>query len=126
MKLLTAKNVTYLIVAVGIGMYVAALVDRIDRLNFYLFCVVAFNMLPYAFCLMLLRTAKRPITALCSAILLLIVDLWLFKDIIAFEGFSVRKFAYSSIVTMYAPLWKMALVVPAGFLVGLAIHKRLR
>ncbi len=105
-------------------MYMAALVERIDRLNFYMVCVVAFNIVPYAICLILAKS-MRPLMALCAAVLLLIVDVWLYNDIIAVPGFSLRTFVYSAVITMYAPLWKMALVLPAGWLVGLMIDKRL-
>lgn len=117
---------TYLVAAAGILMHVAALVERIDRLNFYVVCVVVFNILPYAICLFFVRTVQRPLAPLCASVLLLIVDVWLFKDIIAYEGFTVPGFVYSAVITMYAPLWKMALVLPAGCIVGLMIDKRLQ
>ncbi len=126
MKQVTVRKTTYLVAAVGTIMYVAALIERIDRLHPYMFWVVGFNILPYLVCLFLVRTVQRPLAPLCASILLLTVDLWLFKDIIAFKGFSLDTFVYSAVITMYAPLWKMALVVPAGCIVGLMIDKRLR
>ncbi len=117
---------TYLVVAVGMLMYVAALIERIDRLHPYMFVVVACNILPYLVCLFLVRTVQRPLAPLCASILLLIADLWLFKDIIVYKGFSFDTFVYSLVITMRAPLWKMALVLPAGCIVGLLIDKRLR
>ncbi len=125
MKQVTARKVTYLVAAVGIFMYAAALIERIDRLHPYTFWVVVFNILPYLVCLVLVRTVQRPLAPLCASILLLIADTWLFKDIIAFKGFSVDTFVYSAVITMYAPLWKMALVLPAGCIVGLVIDRRL-
>ncbi len=126
MKQVTVRKLTYLVAAVGTIMYVAALIERIDRLHPYTFWVMVFNILPYLVCLFLVRTAQRPLAALCASVLLLIVDTWLFKDIIAFKGFSLDTFVYSTVITMYAPLWKMALVVPAGCIVGLMIDKRLQ
>ena len=79
----------------------------------------------YIVCLVLAGTVQRPLAPLCASILLLIVDIWLFKDIIAYEGFTVPGFVYSAVITMYAPLWKMALVLPAGCLAGLMIDKGL-
>ncbi len=123
MKPVYVRKATYLVAAVGILMYVAALVERFDRLHPYTFWVVVFNILPYLVCLFLVRIVQRPITALCASILLLVVDVWLYKGIIAFHGFSLDTFVYSAVITMYAPLWKMALVIPVGCLVGLMIHK---
>ncbi len=123
MKPVYVRKATYLVAAVGILMYVAALVERFDRLHPYTFWVVVFNILPYLVCLFLVRIVQRPITALCASILLLVVDVWLYKGIIAFHGFSLDTFVYPAVITMYAPLWKMALVIPVGCLVGLMIHK---
>ncbi len=125
MKPVTVRKLTYLVAAVGTIMYVAALIERIDRLHPYTFWVVAFNIVPYLVCVFLVKAAQRPLAALCASVLLLIVDTWLFKDIIAFKGFSLDTFVYSAVVTMYAPLWKMAFVLPAGCIVGLMIDKRL-
>ncbi len=126
MKQVTVRKMTYLVVAVGTIMYVAALIERIDRLHPYTFWVVAFNVLPYIVCLFLVRTVQRPLAPLCASVLLLVTDTWLFKNIIAFKGFSLDTFVYSAVITMYAPLWKMALVLPVGCIVGLMIDKRLR
>lgn len=104
-------------------MFIAALVQRIDRLSLYIVCALAFNIVPYLVCLILVRM-QRPAMALCASVLLLIVDVWLYKDLVAFQGFSLHNFFYSAVVTMYAPLWKIALVVPAGCLLGLLIGKR--
>jgi hypothetical protein len=112
---------TYLVAAAGIAMYLVLLAERIDRLTVYLICAVAFNIVPYVICLIFARTVQRPLTTLCASVLLLIVDVWLFKDLIVFIGFSIPRFVYSTVVSMYAPLWKMALVLPAGCLVGLLI-----
>ncbi len=123
MKQVTVRKMTYFVAAVGILIYLAALVERIDRLHPYVFWVVLFNIVPYLVCLFLVRIVQRPITALCASILLLIADVWLYRGIIAFHGFSIDTFVYSAITTMYAPLWKMAIVIPVGCLVGLMIHK---
>ncbi len=126
MKPVTVRKVTYLVAAAGIFLYVAALIERIDRLNPYMFLVVAGNILPYLVCLFLVRTVQRPLAPLCATVLLLIADIWLYRGIIAYEGFTVPGFIYSAVITMYAPLWKMALVLPAGCVVGLMIDKKLR
>ncbi len=125
MKPVSARKMTYLVTAVGIFMYVAALVERIDRLHPYVFWVLGFNILPYLVCLFLVRNVQRPLAPLCASVLLLIVDMWLYKGIIAFHGFSIDKFVYSAVISMYAPLWKMVIVIPVGCLVGLAIDKGL-
>jgi hypothetical protein len=117
---------TYLAAAAGIAMYLVLLAQRIDRLTVYLVCAIAFNIAPYVICLILVRTVQRPLTALCASVLLLIVDMRLFRDIIVFKGFSIPRFVYSAVISMYAPLWKMALVLPAGCLVGLLIDRCLR
>ncbi len=121
MKLLSIRNVTYLVAAAGMVPYLVGFAERIDRITLYLVCVVVFNAVPYAICLFLLRT--RPLMALCASVLLLIVDAELYKDIIIYKGFSIPNFVYSAVVSMYAPLWKIALVLPVGCLVGLMIGR---
>ena len=125
MKLISVRNMTYLVVAAGIVMFIAALAERVDRLSFYLVCTVAFNIVPYIICLILVKTTNRPVMALCASMLLLIVDVWLYKDIIDYEGLTIHEFVYATIVTRYSPLLKIVFVVPVGCLIGFVIDNRL-
>jgi len=116
---------TYLVVAAGIIIFIAALAERIDRLSFFGVCAIAFNIVPYVICLILLKTTHRPAMALCASTLLLIVDVWLYKDVIDYDSLTVQEFVYETIVARYSPLLKIVFVVPVGCLVGFVIDKRL-
>jgi len=118
------RIVTNIAVAGGLGLYVVAVVSRVDRFSWNLVITVLVNFLPYVFCLVIDRIMNRSVMAACSSILLLTVDLWLFRDIIDSHSFSgVPIIFYDIVVPRLSPLLKLVIILPSGCLAGFLVEK---
>ncbi len=71
------------------------------------------NMIPYLICIVLLKAVTKPTIPLCAALLLLVFDLYLFKNYF----FSAKTYRYQFLET-YMLIIKVIVVVPLGCLIG--------
>jgi len=121
------RIVTNLALAGGFGLYAVAVATRIDRLSWDMVTTVLLNFLPYGICLLLDRIKRRQVMAACAAILLLTVDLWLFREIIDGHSFSaIPVIFYDFVIPRITPLVKLIFILPCGWLAGLLVEKLFR
>ncbi len=71
------------------------------------------NMIPYLICIVLLKAVTKPTIPLCAALLVLVFDLYLFKNYF----FSTRTYRYQFLET-YMLIIKVIVIVPLGCLIG--------
>jgi len=83
--------------------------------------VPAMNVIPYLLCMILARSSTRPIMFLCASLLVLVTDVYLFWGYMA----SARTYRFQ-LVEWFQIMFKTAVVVPLGCLMGYAIAKLLR
>ncbi len=87
----------------------------------YFYVVPAMNVIPYIVCFFLALITKKPVMALVAAIMLLLMDIYLFQEYF----FSTRAYRFMFIEMMQI-LIKTVVIVPLGCLVGFLIQKAMK
>jgi hypothetical protein len=113
MKHGSIRNTACLVVGLGVVLHLYLAVGHAMQSDFNLHLMPLIGLLPYAVCLVLLKIFRSPVTALCTALLLLTADLFLFRNFI----FDSSGAGYN-LLSIYTPSWKLALLVPLGCFIG--------
>jgi hypothetical protein len=106
-------KLTYLVLSLGAALHVYLAAGHTIGLTFNVVVTLFLSMLPYVMCLVLLSCSNNPLMALCAGLLLLAVDLFLFRNFI----FDSSGAGYN-LISIYTPVWKLALLVPLGCFIG--------
>lgn len=115
-KSMTIAALTVSIVGIALHIYLTCF--HTPSGSFSSLIVPLMNMIPYLICIVLIKTVTKPTIPLCSALLLLMVDLYLFKDYF----FSTKTYRYQIFET-YLLIIKVAVIVPIGCLIGNVLGK---
>ena len=118
MKNASIDKATYVVIILGTLLHVYLAVCRSMETSFNVFIIPALNILPYVICLVILKMGKKSITALCAALAVLVTDIFLFNNFI----FNPGAMGYN-LLGIFTPVWKVALALPIGWIVGLMIDK---
>jgi hypothetical protein len=113
MKHGSIRKAAYLVVGLGVVLHVYLAVGHALQPDFKLHLMPLMGILPYAMCLVLLKYFRSPVPALCTALLLLTADLFLFRNFIVDSSG-----AGYNLISIYTPVWKLALLVPLGCFIG--------
>lgn len=89
-------------------------------LNGFLVGLVAASVLPYGVCLVLLKWRNNVGAALGAALAAAVVDVAMYWSV-----FVQPKSSTAALGLLFAPVWKLAVALPVGGLVGLAIDAAL-
>lgn len=84
----------------------------------YHYIIPLTNFIPYLLCLVLVKLAARPIIPLCAAIILLLIDLYLFRGYLLTSG--TYRF---DIIELAFIVLKLVVALPVGCLIGFLIAK---
>jgi hypothetical protein len=106
-------KLTYLVLSLGAALHVYLAAGHTIGLTFNVVVTLFLSMLPYVMCLVLLSCSNNPLMALCAGLLLLAADLFLFRNFI----FDSTGAGYN-LISIYTPVWKLALLVPLGCFIG--------
>ncbi|HTG80834.1 MAG TPA: hypothetical protein VL949_02760 [Geobacteraceae bacterium] len=119
MKSKSVRNAAYLVAIIGVLLHAYLIYFHTERHgSVYGVIVPAMNVVPYLVCIVLARVTTKPVMALCSGLLVLMVDLSIFHDYL----FSTRTFRFA-LIEFYQIMFKTAVVVPLGCFVGSLIDK---
>jgi hypothetical protein len=112
------KYAAYLVSTLGIilHLYLTFFHTTAGSINYLI--VPAMNLIPYLACMIVLLSSARPILPLCAATILLLFDLYLFSGYI----FSTKTYRYL-VIESYFIIFKTAVIVPIGCLIGYVIDK---
>jgi len=106
-------KLTYLVLSLGAALHVYLAAGHTIGLTFNVMVTLFLSMLPYVMCLVLLSCSNNPLMALCSGLLLLTADLFLFRNFL-FDKSGVGF----NLIGIFTPVWKLALLVPLGCFIG--------
>ena len=106
-------KLTYLVLSLGAALHVYLAAGHAIGLTSNVMITLFLNMLPYVMCLVLLSCSNNPLMALCSGLLLLTADLFLFRNFL----FDNRGVGYN-LIGISTPVWKLVLLVPLGCFIG--------
>jgi hypothetical protein len=118
MKLATMTATAYLISSAGILVHLYLTMALAGHEPSLLLIIPAMNSLPYILCIMLTRITGRPLNLICAGLLLLASDAYFFKGLLLGTD-PMRK----QMVECYQIIFKLAVVVPFGYLVGISMSK---
>jgi len=106
-------RLTYLVLSLGAALHVYLAACHTIESAFNVMVTLFLSLLPYVMCLVLLSCSNNPLMALCSGLLLLTADLFLFRNFL----FDDRWVGYN-LIGISTPIWKLVLLVPLGCFIG--------
>jgi len=116
------KNLEYAIYTIlflGVCLHIfTAFVNSSERFTSFSLGVMAWSIVPYIICLIILRSVGTPIKALGASLLILIMDAWIYAEV-----FISPSSSNAAIGLIFMPFWDMVLVIPIGCLFGWLIEK---
>ena len=113
------KCAIYTILFLGACLHIfTAFVNSSERFTSFSLGVMAWSIVPYIICLIILRSVDAPIKALGASLLILIMDAWIYAEIFISPSSST-----AAIGLLFMPFWDMVLVIPIGCLFGWLIEK---
>ncbi|WP_041245454.1 hypothetical protein [Geotalea uraniireducens] len=121
MKSKSMTTAALIVSIVGITLHIYLTCFHTPSGSFYFLIVPLMNMIPYLICIVLIKTVPKPTIPLCAGLLLLIFDLYLFESYL----FSTKTYRYQ-FVEVYQIMFKAAVIVPIGCLIGNLLDKVIR
>src|SRR5512135_2327299 len=113
---MNSKSMTYaayLVALAGILLHIYLTLVHTMGGSAHFYVVPAMNVIPYLACIYLVLIMRKPVMALVAAIILLLLDIYLFREYF----FSTRTYRFMFIEMMQI-LIKTVVIVPLGCLVG--------
>lgn len=108
----------YLIAICGVLLHAYLTAVHTMSGSIYYYLVPAMNVIPYLICMGITASSTRAIMPLCAALMVLLLDLYLFQDYF----FSARTYRFQ-IIEIFQILLKIVIIVPAGCLVGYLVER---
>ncbi|HLO26550.1 MAG TPA: hypothetical protein VK187_10575 [Geobacteraceae bacterium] len=118
MKSKSMTTAAFIVSLVGIMLHIYLTFFHTPSGSLYLLVIPLMNIIPYLICVVLIKTVSKPAIPLCAALLLLVFDLYLFKNYF----FTTRTYRYQ-FIEMYHILFKTAVILPIGCLIGNLLGK---
>ena len=87
-------RLTYLVLSLGAALHVYLAAGHIIESAFNVMVTLFLSILPYVICLLLLSCSNNPLMALCSGLLLLTADLFLFRNFIVDSNGAEDKYIH--------------------------------
>ena len=80
--------------------------------------IMAWSLVPYMLCLIILKSVGTPVKAFIAGLLILIMDIWVHVEVFVSPSGST-----AAVGLVFMPLWNLVLVIPIGCIVGWVIEK---
>lgn len=113
MKSTPMTTAAFIVSIVGIMLHIYLTFFHTPSGSLYFLVIPLMNIIPYLICIVLIKAVSKPAMPLCAALLLLVYDLYLFKNYFI----STRTYRYQFVET-YLIMFKTAVILPIGCLIG--------
>ena len=113
MKTKPLSNAAYFVSALGVLFHLYLTLFHSTRGSFYYIIIPLINVLPYLLCMVLVKLSRKPLLPLCSCLMLLLFDVYLFHKYF----FSTRTYRFQ-VIEYYLIMFKTVVILPAGCLIG--------
>ncbi|HTP66578.1 MAG TPA: hypothetical protein VMJ66_14395 [Geobacteraceae bacterium] len=118
MKSRSMINAAYLTALLGVLLHLYLTVANPAGGSAYFNIVPVMNIIPYIICIFLARSMKKPIMPLSAAIMVLLLDLFLFNEYL----FATKSYRFL-LVEIYQIMLKTAVILPLGCFIGYLIDR---
>ncbi len=118
MKSDSVRNAACLVAIAGILLHLYLIFVHAASTSVSYYIAPSMNLIPYLLCVVLARTSEKPVMAFCAALLVLVLDLYLFHEYL----FAARMYRFV-LIEVYQTLFKIVVVLPVGCLAGFLIDK---
>ncbi len=118
MKSKSLTNAAYLAALLGVLLHLYLTIAHPAGGPIYFNIVPLMNIIPYLICIILARSMKRPIMPLSAAIMVLLLDLFLFNEYL----FATKTYRFLLVET-YQMTLKTVVILPLGCFIGYVIDR---
>ena len=113
------KYAIYVILFLGVCLHIfTVFVNSSEGITSFSLGLMAWSIVPYIICLLILRSVGTPIKATGASLLILIMDAWIYAEV-----FIIPSSSTAAIGLIFMPFWNMVLVIPIGCFFGWLIEK---